>query len=99
MTTWNENLIQRLIRLWRDGRTAGTIAQLLGMSRNAVTSKARRLDLERRESPIMSQLDRYAEALAETDHIVKAGQRIGVKETRARELFKQLQDDLGWQAV
>lgn len=99
MNKWTEQLTDSLCTLWAKGVTATRIARVLQTSPDAVTSKARRLSLEKRESPIMSQLDRYAQALSECDHIVKAGAMIGVKETRSRELFRQLCRELGDQAV
>jgi len=101
-TTWNDNLIERLKRLWASGSTAGTIAQFLGISRNAVTSKARRLDLERRDekAPMSAQeqMDRFAEHLENGCSIPEAGRRIGVRETRSREIYRKICDGLGNQA-
>lgn len=101
-TTWDQNLIERLRRLWSTGKTAGVIAKLLGTSRNAVTSKARRLDLERRDekAPMSAQeqMDRFADALSEGCSIPEAGRRIGVRETRSREIYRKICDGLGPQA-
>lgn len=99
MKKWTESLTESLRVLWAKGISATRIARVLQTTPNAVTSKARRLSLEPRESPIMTQLDRYAEALSECDNVVQAGAMIGVKETRSRELFRQLCRDLGEQAV
>lgn len=53
MTTWTDDRIDALKRLWAEGKSASEIAgQLDGPSRNAVIGKAQRLGLESRPSPI-----------------------------------------------
>lgn len=99
---WNETLIQKLIRLWKEGATARTIAKILGTTHNAVTSKARRLDLNKRGSPIMSakeMKDKFADALADGATVADAGRSIGVGTTKAKEIFAEIRRDLGAQAV
>lgn len=102
-TVWNETLIERLRRLWTSGSTATVIARLLGTSRNAVTSKARRLDLERRDekAPMSAweQMDKFAEALENGATVAEAGRAIGVRETRAKEIFRDIRRGLGEQAI
>jgi GcrA cell cycle regulator len=49
---WPEEREQRLRVLWDEGLSITTIGRRLGVSRNAVTGKARRLDLPARPSPI-----------------------------------------------
>jgi GcrA cell cycle regulator len=48
-TTWPEEMIEELKRLWESGYAAREIAEMIGaVSRNAVIGKAHRLGLERR---------------------------------------------------
>ena len=49
---WNDYLIQRLTALWVEGYTTAEIGQCLGISKNAVVGKVRRLQLPSRPSPI-----------------------------------------------
>jgi len=49
---WPAERAEKLRELWADGASVNTIARELGISRNAVTGKAARLGLPRRESPI-----------------------------------------------
>lgn len=37
---WSDDVVKRAAALWRDGKSAGEIARMLGMSRNAVCGKA-----------------------------------------------------------
>jgi GcrA cell cycle regulator len=54
MSIWddNPNLADRLCEMWHDGLSTNAIGQRLGVSKNAVISKAHRLDLPARPSPI-----------------------------------------------
>ncbi len=52
VTSWTPERYRELARLWDDGLTGGEIAARLGVSRNAVLAKARRLNLKIRESPL-----------------------------------------------
>jgi GcrA cell cycle regulator len=51
---WSDDAADALKRLWRDGRSASEIADLMGegVTRNMVIGKAHRLGLEARPSPI-----------------------------------------------
>lgn len=49
---WDDGTIQRLGELWDEGLSAAEIGRRLGVSKNAVVGKARRLGLPERESPI-----------------------------------------------
>lgn len=49
---WPEDLVARLRELWDEGHSAAEIGRRIGMSKNAVVSKAHRLDLPERPSPI-----------------------------------------------
>lgn len=54
MATWNPVNESKLARLWGEGKTASEIADALGdgITRNMVIGKSRRMNLERRPSPI-----------------------------------------------
>lgn len=49
---WSEEELRDLREAWAAGRTLNEIADLLGRSRSSIAGKVRRLDLERRGSPI-----------------------------------------------
>ena len=49
---WTPDLIKRLRREWKTGRSTAEIGRRLGVSKNAVIGKADRLDLPARPSPI-----------------------------------------------
>jgi GcrA cell cycle regulator len=49
---WNDQAVVRLRSLWADGHSTAEIGRRLGVSKNAIVSKAHRLDLPARPSPI-----------------------------------------------
>lgn len=49
---WTETMLTQLTARWNAGETSAVIAAALGVSKNAVVGKARRLNLARRPSPI-----------------------------------------------
>ena len=49
---WTPALIAKLARLWRAGMSAAEIGRRIGMSKNAIVGKARRLGLPPRENPV-----------------------------------------------
>ena len=51
---WTDALGLRLRQLWEEGHSAAEIGRRIGFSKNAVISKAHRLDLPARPSPIRS---------------------------------------------
>lgn len=54
--SWTDERINQLTQLWRDGKSASQIADILGsVTRNAVIGKAHRLGLSGRPSPIKAQ--------------------------------------------
>lgn len=48
MTEWNEDRVTSLKAMWADGKSARLIAAELGVTRNSIIGKARRLGLEAR---------------------------------------------------
>ncbi len=53
-TAWGDDAVFRLRSLWDEGHSTSEISRRLGVSKNAVIGKARRLKLSRRPSPILS---------------------------------------------
>ncbi len=51
-TTWTDQVILDLRRLWDEGHATAEIGRRLGVTKNAVVGKAHRLDLPHRPSPI-----------------------------------------------
>jgi GcrA cell cycle regulator len=51
---WSDDAVSCLRSLWDDGHSTSDIGRRLGVSKNAVIGKARRLKLSRRPSPIRS---------------------------------------------
>lgn len=51
-TTWAEDRITALRRLWAEGHSVAEIGRRIGVSKNAVAGKAHRLKLPSRGSPI-----------------------------------------------
>jgi len=49
---WTDDVVQGLRRLWAEGHSTAEIGRQIGVSKNAVVGKARRLDLPGRPSPI-----------------------------------------------
>ena len=49
---WTDERVERLTELWRDGMRTGLIGLELGLSKSSIISKAHRLNLPGRASPI-----------------------------------------------
>jgi len=94
-----------LKKMWEMGKSALAIGSVIDASADAVTSKARRLELAPRADPVAPPFDReaqkadFAEALSKHGNIKQAGIDIGVRETRAREIYRSICTDLGAQSV
>ena len=52
-SSWNEERLVKLKKLWGDGLSISKIGEELGVSRNAIAGKAHRLGLPKRQSPII----------------------------------------------
>ena len=55
-SAWSQTNTRALRRLWRKGLSASLIAEQLGVTRNAITSRANRLDLPSRRSTNQEQM-------------------------------------------
>ena len=53
-SVWNENRIEALANLWKEGWSTAEIGRRLGVTKNAVVGKAHRLSLSPRPSPVKS---------------------------------------------
>ena len=61
-SVWDDPaLVQRLHDLWIDGHSTAKIGRILGVSKNAVISKARREGLQGRPSPIVPKGEKKAD--------------------------------------
>ena len=99
---WNDKTIRTLTDMWASDAPASEIALAIGATKDSVTAKARRLDLQRRASPVMTadqMKAKIADALADGMSVIDAGRSIGIGERRARDIFASIKADLGWQAV
>jgi len=55
---WNAECVEELTKLWATGLSASEIGRKLGITKNAVVGKVRRLDLAMRRQPTTSKVDR-----------------------------------------
>lgn len=70
-SSWTEERVELLKKLWDEGKTAAQIAETLGgVTRNAVIGKAHRLKLSGRASPIKTSKK------VKTNTVAKSGQKI-----------------------
>ena len=51
-TSWTDERLEKLRKLWDKGLSISQIGEELGVTRNAVAGKAHRLKLPKRQSPI-----------------------------------------------
>jgi GcrA cell cycle regulator len=51
-TVWNDDRVEQLGQLWRQGLSTAEIGRRLGLTKNAVVGKAHRLSLDPRPSPL-----------------------------------------------
>ena len=86
--TWTPERMAELRQRWDvDGQSAATIGRLMGISKNAVIGKARRMGLEARRSPIKSKL-----SLSDTGGINVGNERKG-RNRKASNLRLGVPDD------
>ena len=55
---WTTERVQELTKLWATGLSASEIGRRLGITKNAVVGKVRRLDLAMRRQPAVPKIDR-----------------------------------------
>jgi GcrA cell cycle regulator len=55
---WNAERVEELTKLWATGLSASEIGRKLGITKNAVVGKVRRLDLAMRRQPTTPKIDR-----------------------------------------
>ena len=87
-----------LRKLWEVGNSALSIARHLGTSADAVTSKAKRMGLPKRASPIVSAAA-FAERLSEHGSVETAATELSIPHVRAEKLFLRICAELGPQAL
>ncbi len=68
---WGMEEKQLLRRLWDEGHTAGQIAKLIGkdVTRNAVIGAAHRLNLPKRDKPILNKSKKFKKQTTELDKV------------------------------
>lgn len=84
-TSWTDDRVELLKKLWGDGKTASQIAEELGgVTRNAVIGKAHRLNLSKRVSPIQTNRKQKANPKIDTPSHVSKGNSISLLELKER---------------
>lgn len=87
---WTARDEARVRALWEAGWTGEQIARDLGLSRDQVLSKLRRMALGRAL--------RFADEVATYGCVEKAARAVGVSVERGRVMFSSMCRELGWQA-
>jgi len=88
---WTAREEERLRGLWLAGMTGEAIAAEMGMSRDRVLSKVRRLRLGRAL--------RFADEVACYGNIERAALAVGYSVEQGRRAWDKIVKGLGWQAV
>jgi GcrA cell cycle regulator len=84
-SSWTDERISTLSKLWGEGKTASQIADLLGgVTRNAVIGKAHRLKLNKRASPIQTNRKQKANPQIDLPTNVTTGKGISLLELKER---------------
>lgn len=84
-STWTDDRIEVLTKLWRDGQSAAAIARSLGgVTRNAVIGKVHRLGLSGRRPPSRPGARRPQAAKSEARQPRLAGPRLGAPTSPTR---------------
>jgi hypothetical protein len=99
---WTPAMEASLRRLWTAGATSGEIGEQLGVSRGAVTGKARRLDLERRANPLEpnnERFERLIDLVTDGASIEMAARAVVMPLTTAKERWRALCRRMGTQAT
>lgn len=97
---WNEARDQILREGWVADHSCREIASRLGCSFNSVSSRARRLDLAARPSPVRPDWRQARDDLAEEmangcPTLSEAARRLHIAQNRAAEHWARIKQDLG----
>lgn len=83
---WTEDNLERLRKMWEDGKTASECARALGTTRNSVLGKVNRLGFTKRENPVTTdalKFERLVDLIADQpdNHmpILEAARRVSLK--------------------
>jgi len=90
MPPWSPSQSEQVERLWRLGWTGAQIARELGLTRNQVLSKVRRLQLTRAL--------RFADEVAAFGCVEKAAKAVGVSARKGQKMMTAMKRQYGWQA-
>ena len=55
-SVWTPELVQELTKLWSEGHSTSEIGRRLGITKNSVVGKARRIDLAMRRKPAQKKI-------------------------------------------
>lgn len=84
-SSWTDERVEILKKLWTEGKTASQIAEILGgVTRNAVIGKAHRLKLSKRISPIQTTKKQKANPQIDTPANVPTGRCVSLLELKER---------------
>ena len=84
-SSWTDERVELLTKLWGEGKTASQIAEILGgVTRNAVIGKAHRLNLSKRASPIQTTKKKKANPQLDMPAHISKGKSISLLELKER---------------
>lgn len=84
-SSWTEDRVELLTKLWGEGKTASQIAEVLGgVTRNAVIGKAHRLKLSKRSSPIQTSRKQKARPQIDTPSHIPTGLGVSILDLKER---------------
>lgn len=105
--TWTEDRDCQLRQLWSAGHTAGQIAGVMKLSRNAIIGRARRMGLESRSAAIIPPRPSaktialfwsMEEFIAEKDlSVTAAARRVGMDPITATRMWEAMRENGGRQ--
>lgn len=95
---WTSEDLTTLRTMWADNIPSAEIGRAINRNADAVTGKARRLGLPKRESPILGSVGIFAEHLASGLSIFDAARKMRLNPAKAKLLFEQICRELGPQA-
>lgn len=97
---WNPARITMLTDFWERGDTATQIGACMGVSRNTILAKARRMGLKRKNGDEALRFEKLVDCVANAPinspvTIAGAAVRVGIPILRAKELWRELAQRLG----